>query len=118
MRKLAMAALLLLFAIPVLADDSLAGKWHGALQSPGAAGATLIVELHEVDGVLQGTVTIGGGVMYLEPIAIAIDGARVTFRTSKVAGNPIWNGTIHRGGKVTGDYHHLGQRMGFYLTRE
>ncbi len=72
--------------------------------------------IEEVDRVLTGKATIGGYVMRREPIEITIDGARLMFEATEVAGNPIWNGTL-AGGKISGDYRHLGQTMRFYLTR-
>ncbi|HEY0141162.1 MAG TPA: serine hydrolase [Thermoanaerobaculia bacterium] len=105
-----LVVLLLTFALTASAQTD--GHWSGAIQLPTGK---LDVQVDLASG--KGDISIPAqGARDLPLEAIAIDGAKVSFRISGVPGAPTFHGTVD-GAKLSGTFTQGGQTFPFELTR-
>ena len=112
-----LAALSVLVAPLPAQQISLAGRWEGAVQLPGAE-LELLVHLVEMGGALTGTISIPQqGARDLPLARIRVDKGALEFAIADLPGDPFFKGGPAKGGRIEGTLTQGGQSFPFYLGR-
>jgi pimeloyl-ACP methyl ester carboxylesterase len=107
-------SLALLGAAPIIAADSPAGGWKGAIVLPGSQ-LEVSVLLSETDGSWSGSIDIPAqGASGLPLIGVAVQEGTVRFTIGGVPGEPTFSGKLAEG-VIAGDFTQGGQRFDFKL---
>jgi len=110
----ALLSLVLLGGAPLIAADSPAGGWKGAIELPGSR-LEVSVLLTETDGSWSGAIDIPAqGASGLPLIGVEVQENTVRFTIGGVPGEPTFSGTLAEDA-ITGDFTQGGQRFDFKL---
>lgn len=118
MRHKTLAALFAaaLFAVPLLAQEGLAGHWEGAIEIPGQKLGIDLDFTQEGDS-WKGDISIPlQNARDLPLINIGLEGAAATFEIEGVPGNPTFKGTLE-GSRIAGDFTQGGATFPFSVER-
>ena len=106
----------LLFAVPLLAQEGLAGHWEGAIELPGQKLGINLDFIREGDA-WKGDISIPlQNAKDLPLINLSLEGTSATFEIQGVPGNPTFKGTL-QGSRISGDFTQGGATFPFSVER-